>query len=71
VQDAIQLSRAQRIPEWGPAENKLRTFWSLLGFEQVPASDVFALSLTFRQPPMQDVIQKYFQRKGLPTPLIQ
>jgi NAD(P)-dependent dehydrogenase (short-subunit alcohol dehydrogenase family) len=31
------------IPEWRPAEAKLRKHWSLLGFRQLPGSDVFAL----------------------------
>ncbi len=54
------------MPEWKPAQAKLREFWSLLGFERLPASDVFALFLTVRQPALRDVIQKYFERKSVP-----
>ena len=71
VEDAINLSREERLPEWQPAQTKLRQLWSLLGFEPVPASDVFALSLSLRQPRMQDIIQKYFERKTIPTSLLQ
>jgi hypothetical protein len=56
-------SRDKRIPGWTPAEAKLRKHWSLLGFEQVPNSDVFALSLTTRRPSMETVIHKYFAGK--------
>ena len=70
-QDAIRLRRENEIPEWGPAEAKLRDLWSLLGFQPVPASDVWALSLSFQRPTMQDVLQRYFERKSLPTDRIQ
>jgi hypothetical protein len=56
---AATMSRRQLIPEWGVAEAKLRKHWSLLGFRRVPTSDVFALSLAFRRPSIQTVIQKY------------
>jgi GNAT superfamily N-acetyltransferase len=71
IEDAIRLSREERIPEWGPAETKLRKFWSLLGFQAVPGSDVFALSLSLRRPPMHEIIQTYFERKSVPTSRIQ
>ncbi len=71
VQDGFRLSRDERLPEWGPAETKLRAFWSLLGFQQVATSDVFALSLTFQQPAIQDVLRIYFERKIAVTSLIQ
>ena len=51
------------IPEWRPAEAKLRKHWSLLGFRQLPGSDVFALSLTSRRPPIETIIRKYFAGK--------
>jgi hypothetical protein len=59
------------MPEWGPAEAKLREFWSLLGFQPVLASDVFTLSLSLRRPLLQDILQKYFERKNVPTSRIQ
>lgn len=65
--DDRQTSRDKRIPGWAPAEAKLRKYWSLIGFEQIPGSDVFALSLSSRRPSMEAVIQKYFagrRRKG-------
>jgi hypothetical protein len=67
VEEARTMSREDRLPEWEPAQMKLRELWSLLGFEPVPESDVFALSLALRQPNMRDVIQKYFYRKSVPT----
>ncbi len=71
VRDAIQLSREQDLPEWGPAEAKLRDLWKLLGFQQVPESAVFALSLSLQRPTMQEIMQKHFERKSLPTLRIQ
>jgi hypothetical protein len=59
------------LPGWKPAQAKLREFWSLLGFEPLPASDVFVLCLTARQPSMQDIIQKYFERKSVPPSRVQ
>jgi hypothetical protein len=63
VEGASASRNKEPIPEWKPAQAKLREFWSLLGFEPLPASDVFALCLTVLQPAMRDVIQKYFERK--------
>jgi len=57
--EAAATSRHELIPEWAAAEAKLRKHWSLLGFRKVPKSDVFALSLAFRRPSIQQVIQKY------------
>jgi hypothetical protein len=51
------------IPEWRPAEAKLRKHWSLLGFRQLPGSDVFALSLTSRRPRIETIIRKYLAGK--------
>jgi hypothetical protein len=56
-------NRDKRIPGWSAAEAKLRKHWSLLGFEQIPNSDVFALSLTARRPSMETVMHKYFAGK--------
>jgi hypothetical protein len=67
VEGASARRTKEPLPGWKPAQAKLRELWSLLGFEPLPASDVFALSLTVRQPPMRDVIQKYFERKRVPT----
>lgn len=50
-------------PGWGPAEAKLREHWSLLGFRQVPGSDVFALSLALRRPSIESVIRSYVANK--------
>lgn len=61
--DARSTNRGKRIPGWTAAETKLRTHWSLLGFEQVPNSDVFALSVTARRPSMETVIRKYLAGK--------
>ncbi len=63
LDDDGPTSRDQRIPGWAPAEAKLRKYWSLIGFEQVPSSDVFALSLTTRRPPMEAVMRNYFACK--------
>jgi hypothetical protein len=62
-EDAMGRGRAERIPGWAQAETKLRAFWSLLGFQQVPESEVFALSLALRQPKMKETMRKYFERK--------
>ena len=59
-----ESSRDSRIPGWAAAEAKLRKYWSLLGFEQLPGSDVFALSLTSRRPSLETVIQNYFGRRS-------
>jgi GNAT superfamily N-acetyltransferase len=67
VGEALTMSREDRLPEWKPAQMKLRELWSLLGFEPVPESDVFVLSLALRQPDLRGVIQKYFERKSMPT----
>lgn len=70
-EDDTPDAREERIPGWAAAEAKLRQYWSLLGFEQVPGSDVFALSLTSRRPPMKAVMQNYFatkRRTGLKAP---
>ena len=61
--DDGRRSRDKGIPGWAPAEAKLRAYWSLLGFQQLPESDVFALSLTTRGPSMQEVMQKYVASK--------
>jgi hypothetical protein len=53
-------NRDKRIPGSTAAEAKLRKHWSILGFEQIPNSDVFALSLTARRPSMETVMHKYF-----------
>ncbi len=53
----------KRIPGWARAEAKLREYWSLLGFRQLPASDVFALSLTHKRPSMQEIMRKYVVSK--------
>jgi hypothetical protein len=50
----------KRIPGWSAAEGKLRKRWLLLGFVQVPRSDVFALSLDTRRPSMETVMHKCF-----------
>ena len=71
VEDGFRLSREERIPEWRPAEIKLRAYWSLLGFQQVSACDVFALSLSFQRPPIEDVLRTYFERKSGLTSRIQ
>lgn len=55
--EAARRRRDERIPEWRPAEAKLRKHWSLLGFRQLPGSDVFALSLVFQQPRMETIIK--------------
>ena len=59
----VRSNREHAIPGWEGAEAKLRTHWSLLGFQQLPASDVFALSQSARRPPMEAVVQKYFAGK--------
>jgi hypothetical protein len=59
----------KQIPGWTAAEAKLRQYWSLLGFRQVPESDVFALSLTHQQPSMREIIQAYFTLKRGSGPL--
>jgi len=59
-----ESTRDSRIAEWAAAEAKLRKYWSLIGFEQRPGSDVFALSLTARRPSMKTVIQNYFNRQS-------
>ena len=41
-------------PGWDAAEAKLRRHWALLGFRRVPGSDVFALSLTLKQPSIKE-----------------
>jgi len=61
--DKRPASRDKRIPGWVPAETKLRKYWSIIGFEQIPSSDVFALSLTARRPAMETVMQNYFAGK--------
>jgi hypothetical protein len=61
-EDARQRKPGSHVPGWKPAEAKLRQYWSLLGFRQVPGSDVFALSLTSQRPSMQEVMQEYFAR---------
>jgi GNAT superfamily N-acetyltransferase len=61
--DDRRSSRDKRIPGWAPAETKLRAYWSLLGFQQLPGSDVFALSLTHKRPSMQEVMRKYVASK--------
>jgi len=61
-EDDTNSSREERIPGWTAAEAKLREYWSLLGFEQLPDSDVFALSLTTRRPPFESIISKYLSR---------
>jgi hypothetical protein len=71
AQDAIQLSRDERMPEWGTRERQLARILESARLSTGSASDVFALSLTFSQPPTQDIIQKYFQQKGTPTARIQ
>jgi GNAT superfamily N-acetyltransferase len=53
----------KRIPGWASAEAKLRKYWSLLGFQQLPGSDVFGLSLTGRRPSMETVMRRYFALK--------
>jgi GNAT superfamily N-acetyltransferase len=58
-----RTKRDKPIPGWAAAEAKLRKHWSLLGFEQVPNSDVFALSLTGRRPSMETIMQRYFAGK--------
>jgi GNAT superfamily N-acetyltransferase len=64
---AATTSRRQLIPEWGAAEAKLRKHWSLLGFRRVPKSDLFALSLAFRRPSIQTVIQQYKAGRQRPS----
>ena len=66
-EDDSNSSREKRIPGWTAAEAKLREYWSLLGFEQVPDSDVFALSLTTRRPPLESIISKYLDRNERQT----
>ena len=56
-------NRGKQIPGWTAAEAKLRKHWSLLGFKRVPSSDVFALSLSTRRPPMKAVMRKYVAGK--------
>ena len=56
-------NRGKQITGWTAAEAKLRKHWSLLGFERVPSSDVFALSLSTRRPSMAAVMRKYFAGK--------
>jgi GNAT superfamily N-acetyltransferase len=65
--DDSNSSREKRIPGWTAAEAKLRDYWSLLGFEQLPDSDVFALSLTTRRPPLESIIRKYLARNQRQT----
>jgi GNAT superfamily N-acetyltransferase len=57
--NGAQIGHERPIPGWEAAEAKLRKHWSLLGFQQVASSDVFALSLTARRPSIETVIQKY------------
>lgn len=59
-----ESDRTRCIPGWAAAEAKLRKYWSLVGFEQLPGSDVFALSLTARRPSMETVIHNCFGRGG-------
>ena len=59
------------IPNWTAAEAKLRKYWSLVGFERVPTSDVFALSLAARRPSMEAVIRKYLSGKRNRKPNVQ
>ena len=66
-EDDTDSSRERRIPGWTAAEAKLRDYWSLLGFEQLPDSDVFALSLTTRRPPLETIIRKYLARNQRQT----
>jgi hypothetical protein len=56
-------NRGNQIPGWTAAEAKLRKHWSLLGFERVPSSDVFALSLSTHRPSMEAVMRKYLAGK--------
>lgn len=56
-------NRGKQIPGWTAAEAKLRKHWSLLGFERVPNSDVFALSPTRRRPSMETVMREYLAGK--------
>ena len=65
LEEAASTSHEELMREWDPAQKKLREFWSLLGFERVPQSDVFALSLARRRPDMEDVLRKYFERKSV------
>lgn len=51
------LRRARR------GKGLLRRLESLLGFRQLPNSDVFGLSLTMRRPTMETTIRKYFAAK--------
>ncbi|MGI9071255.1 MAG: hypothetical protein ACR2JB_08050 [Bryobacteraceae bacterium] len=55
--------REQSIPGWTAAQAKVRTYWSLLGFEQIPESEVFGLSLAARHPSMEVIVQNYFANK--------
>jgi len=48
--------REQSIPGWTAAQAKLRTYWSPLGFEQIPESEVFGLSLAARRPSMEVIV---------------
>lgn len=61
--ETVSTNGHEDIPEWRAAEAKLRKHWSLLGFRQLPGSDVFALSLTSRRPPIETIIRKYFAGK--------
>lgn len=61
-EDDTPSSREKRIPGWMASEAKLREYWSLIGFERVPDSDVFALSLTARRPSTETIIREYFAR---------
>jgi len=68
--ETVSTDSHEDIPEWRPAEAKLRKHWSLVGFRQLPCSDVFALSLTSRRPRIEAVLRKYLagkQRRGSAT----
>jgi hypothetical protein len=60
--------RERSIPGWTAAQAKLRAYWSLLGFEQIPGSEVFGLSLTARRPSMAVIVQNYFASKRRRAP---
>lgn len=53
----------QNIPGWNEAQAKLRRHWGLLGFRRVPRSEVFALSLTLKQPTISAIMRAYLSRK--------
>jgi GNAT superfamily N-acetyltransferase len=54
--------------DWNEAVARLRAYWSLLGFQPVPYSEICALSQARRRPTLEDAVRNYRSRKHRPGP---